>query len=67
MFLSVTFLTNTQGKSSDHLRNGSGIISTVKTLIAIHRDLVAEHFNKETKGRANHVSLGYISDHGNGL
>ena len=67
MFLLVTFLTNTQGKFNDHLKNGSGAISTVKTLVAIPGDLVAEHFNKETKGRANHFPLGYISDHGNGL
>ena len=67
MFLSVTFLINTQGNFNVHLKNGSGAISTVNTLIAIHRDLVAEHLNKKTKGRANHFSLGYISDHGNGL
>ena len=68
MFLSVKFLANTQGKFNDHLKNGSGAISTVNnTLIAIPGDLVAKHFNKETKGRANHFPLGYISDHGNGL
>ena len=66
-FLSVKFLTNTQRKFNDHLKNGSGAILTVNTLIAIPGDLVAEHFNKETKGRASHFPSGYISDHGNGL
>ena len=55
--------TNFQWPSS----NGSGATSTVNTLISINTDVVAEHFNKETKGRANHFQLGCISDRDNGL
>ena len=53
MYLSVTFLTNTQRTFNDQVKNRSGAISTVNTLITIHGNLVGEHFNKETKGKAN--------------
>ena len=46
----------------DLITNGHGALCFGDSFTTIYRDLVTEHFNKETKGTAVHFPSGYSTD-----